>query len=83
MSMSASDTAYDAVATSLTPSAVSQYLAVTGSWELEARQDSVREIWFLPATPSTPRGRIMLPLAADYVDFRERFSDALRALRNA
>jgi hypothetical protein len=80
MSMYASDTAYDKVAASLTPAAVSQYLAVTRPWELETRQDDVREIWSLADTHGTPRGRILLPLATDYVDFHERFSDALRAL---
>lgn len=80
MSMYASDTAYDEVAASLTPTAVSQYLAVTRPWELETRQDNVREIWSLSDTHGTPRGRILLPLATDYVDFHERFSDALRAL---
>lgn len=76
MSLPASDAAYDEVAESLTPVAVSQYLAVTTPWELEVRQEHVREIWSLPDAS----GRILLPLATDYVDFRERFSDALRAL---
>jgi hypothetical protein len=80
MSMYASDTAYDEVAASLTPTAVSQYLAVTRPWELETRQDNIQEIWSLSDTHGTPRGRILLPLATDYVDFHERFSDALRAL---
>jgi hypothetical protein len=80
MSLSASDTAYGEVAESLTPMAVSQYLAVTKPWELESREEHVREIWSLPDPQGEPRGRIMLPLATDYVDFHARFSDALRAL---
>jgi hypothetical protein len=67
------------LAKSLTPSAVSQFLA-SQSWELESRQEHVREIWRLPAHDSRP-ARIMLPLATDYVDFPERFYDALKALR--
>lgn len=80
MSVSVSDAAYGEIAESLTPAAVSQYLAVTNTWELEARQDAVSEVWSLPGHGGTLRGRILLPLATDYVDFPERFSDALRAL---
>lgn len=63
---------------SLTPAAVSQFLA-SQSWELETRDDQIKEIWRVP--DHGPRAaRIMLPLATDYVDFRERFYDALRAI---
>ncbi|MGR6921118.1 hypothetical protein ACU635_43340 [[Actinomadura] parvosata] len=67
------------LADSLAPTAVSQFLA-SQAWELESRQDHVSEIWRLPAHGSRP-ARIMLPLATDYVDFRERFYDALKAIR--
>lgn len=80
MNPSASDTAFSEAAASLTPMAVSQYLAVTSPWQLEAKDENIREIWSLPDAHGNLRGRIMLPLATDYVDFRERFSDALRAL---
>src|SRR5713226_160400 len=80
MSLSASNTAYDEVAAWLTPVAVSQYLAATRPWELEIRQENVKEIWSLADSHGNRLGRIMLPLATDYVDFRERFSDSLRAL---
>ena len=87
--MRAADTDYRDLAESLPPAAVSQYLAATGDWALETRQDGVREIWTLSAPPlfpgaSTPsrrsRGRIMLPLATDFVDFGQHFRDALTAL---
>lgn len=80
MSPSAPDAAYSEVARSLTPAAVSQYLHATQSWQLEARQDRVKEIWSLVDAAGSLRGRVMLPLATDYVDYMERFSDALRAL---
>jgi hypothetical protein len=87
--MPAADTDYRDLAGSLPPAAVSQYLAATGDWTLETRQDGVREIWTLAAPPlfsgaSTAsrrsRGRIMLPLATDFVDFGQHFRDALTAL---
>lgn len=87
--MSAPDADYRDVASSLPPSAVSQYLAATGEWVLEARQAGVREIWNLQASPVSaglnrarpqPRGRIMLPLATDFVDFGQHFREALTAL---
>ncbi|AOS61565.1 hypothetical protein [Actinoalloteichus hymeniacidonis] len=62
----------------LSPSAVSQYLASHG-WELEARQAEIKEIWRLPGEGGL-RGRIMLPLATDYVDFSRRFKEVLLAL---
>jgi hypothetical protein len=86
--MSATDADYRYVASNLPPTAVSQYLAATGEWVLENRQAGVREIWSLPASPSLRsgvasgplRGRIMLPLATDFVDFRQHFQAALSAL---
>jgi hypothetical protein len=72
--------AYGEVAAALTPSAVRQYLAATPPWELESRQDQVKEIWALPGTREHPPGRILLPLDADYVDFPERFHEAVRAI---
>jgi hypothetical protein len=87
--MTAPDADYRNVAENLPPAAVSQYLAASGDWVLETRQVGVREIWNLPApsaSPSqsaarrSPRGRIMLPLATDFVDFGQHFRDALRAL---
>jgi hypothetical protein len=71
---------YREVASTLTPPAVSQYLA-TQNWELETRQAEVREIWRLPDEGGHGvRGRIMLPLATDYADFPQRFNEALLAL---
>ena len=67
------------LANSLAPAAVSQFLA-SQSWELESRQDHIREIWRLPEHDTRP-ARVMLPLATDYVDFPERFYDALKAIR--
>lgn len=87
--MPAPDAAYLEVARSLPPAAVSQYLAATGEWVLETRQVGVREIWSLPASSASPergeasrrsRGRIMLPLATDFVDFGQHFQIALSAL---
>lgn len=68
------------IASALSPSAVSQYLA-THDWQLEVRDQDVKEIWRLPVPGEDAlRGRIMLPLATDYVDFSQRFRDTLRAL---
>jgi hypothetical protein len=83
------DTDYQEVARSLPPAAVSQYLAATGEWVLETRQAGLREIWSLPASSASPergeasrrpRGRIMLPLATDFVDFGQHFQVALSSL---
>jgi hypothetical protein len=83
------DADYRDIARHLPPTAVSQYLAATGNWILERRQPGVREIWDLPAAQPSPapdvarrtsRGRIMLPLATDFVDFGQHFRDALGAL---
>ena len=87
--MTAPDADYRNVAENLPPAAVSQYLAASGDWVLETRQAGVREIWSLPAPSASPsqnaarrplRGRIMLPLATDFVDFGQHFRDALSAL---
>jgi hypothetical protein len=72
------DTSLLDLASSLAPAAVSQFLA-SQAWELESRQDHVREIWRLPAQ-GPPAARIMLPLATDFADFPERFYDALKAI---
>jgi hypothetical protein len=79
MSQAAFD-AYREIASALTPTAVSQFLA-SQDWELEQRQSEVRETWRyrsdvpLPAAP-----RVMIPLATDFADFTARFIDALEAL---
>lgn len=73
------DSEYRELASSLTPTAVSQYLAATEPWVLEARQNQIKEVWSLSG-PQGARGRILLPLDTEYVDFGERFFDALRAL---
>jgi len=70
---------YREVASSLTPPAVSQFLA-SHSWELETRQDHVKEIWRLPASGHATIPRVMIPLATDYADFTTRFVDALESL---
>ncbi|MDP4510726.1 hypothetical protein [Nonomuraea turcica] len=66
--------------TSLTPAAVSQFLA-TQSWELESRLEDVREIWRLPKDHGALAARIMLPLSSDFADYSQRFYDALNAIR--
>lgn len=66
------------IASTLSPPAVSQYLA-SHDWQLEARDQGVREIWRLPGADG-PLGRVMLPLATDYADFSMRFRDTLQAL---
>ncbi len=66
------------IASTLSPPAVSQYLA-THEWELETRDRDVKEIWKLPGDGGV-RGRIMLPLATDFVDFPRRFGETLQAL---
>ncbi|MFI6999772.1 hypothetical protein [Nocardia sp. NPDC050175] len=66
------------IASTLSPPAVSQYLA-SHDWQLEARDQDVREIWRLPGADG-PLGRVMLPLATDYADFSVRFRDTLQAL---
>ncbi|WP_194834590.1 hypothetical protein [Nocardia sp. XZ_19_369] len=66
------------IASSLSPPAVSQYLA-SHDWQLEARDHNVKEIWRLPGADGL-LGRVMLPLATDYVDFPVRFRDTLQAL---
>jgi hypothetical protein len=76
-SMSAA--AFQEIATSLTPTAVSRYLAATSPWQLEARREH-SEVWALSGKDGKLQGRIMLPLATDYADFRERFSETLTAL---
>jgi hypothetical protein len=86
--MPAPNSDYQEFARSLPPAAVSQYLAATGEWLLETRQAGVREIWSLPASPfagpgvasGRVKGRIMLPLATDFVDFGQHFQIALSAL---
>lgn len=80
MISSASDAAYGQVAASLAPTAVSQYLAASQSWVLETKQDNISEIWLLRERDGQRRGRILLPLATDYVDFPQRFAEALSAL---
>ncbi|WLQ34665.1 hypothetical protein P8A18_15020 [Streptomyces castrisilvae] len=70
---------YREAAATLSPSAVSQFLAAH-QWELEARQDHVREIWRLPGTNGAIEGRIMLPLARGFDDFSQRFTDTLLSL---
>ncbi|NKY27921.1 hypothetical protein [Nocardia gamkensis] len=66
------------VASMLSPPVVSQYLA-NHDWQLEYRDQDVKEIWRLPGEDGL-LGRIMLPLATDYVDFPRRFRETLQAL---
>src|ERR1700722_7895033 len=79
MNASILEDAFRQIIASLNPAAVSQYLAVTDPWHLESRQDHVREVWALPDGDGLRR-RILLPLAPDYVDFNDRFYDALVTL---
>ncbi|MGW4324296.1 hypothetical protein ACWEKR_00230 [Nocardia sp. NPDC004573] len=62
----------------LSPPVVSQYLA-SHDWQLESRHQDIKEIWRLPGEDGL-LGRIMLPLATDYVDFPRRFRETLQAL---
>jgi hypothetical protein len=70
---------YREAAATLSPSAVSQFLAAH-DWELESRQPQVREVWRLPGAGGTLAGRIMVPLATTYVDFSQRFQETLESL---
>ncbi|ATE58095.1 hypothetical protein [Actinosynnema pretiosum] len=71
---------YKELATTISPLAVSQYLAAE-HWDLIARDESVKEIWQAPGGGFEElRPRVMLPLATDYVDFSHRFEDSLQAL---
>lgn len=75
---SSSADGYEELASTLTPATVERYLAANG-WTLEKQEPEVRQIWTLPGDDA-PRGRIMLPLATDYVDFARRFQDTLRSI---
>ncbi|MBH0781456.1 hypothetical protein [Nocardia bovistercoris] len=66
------------IASTLSPPAVSQYLAAN-DWQLETRDDDIKEIWRLPGAEGI-RGRVMVPLATDYVDFSRRFREMLQSL---
>ncbi|GAA0356306.1 hypothetical protein ACOT81_39775 [Streptomyces sp. WI04-05B] len=70
---------YREVASTLTPSAVSQFLAAH-DWELETRQAQIREIWRLTSSSGALEGRIMVPLATAYTDFQQRFEETLESL---
>ncbi|MFE2532593.1 hypothetical protein [Streptomyces sp. NPDC059371] len=70
---------YREAASALAPTAVSQFLAAH-HWELEATQSDIKQIWRLPRGGGVADARIMLPLATDYVDFKQRFNDTLFAL---
>ncbi|MFJ1954954.1 hypothetical protein ACIOGT_12190 [Streptomyces microflavus] len=70
---------YREAASTLTPTAVSQFLAAH-SWELEARKPHVREVWRLTSSSGTLEGRIMVPLATGYTDFQQRFQETLESL---
>ncbi|MEU3469759.1 hypothetical protein ABZ716_17830 [Streptomyces sp. NPDC006687] len=79
MSRTAFDT-YREIASSLTPAAVSQFLA-SQDWELEQRQSKVREVWrYRSDGPLLAAPRVMIPLATDFSDFTPRFIDALESL---
>jgi len=80
MSLPVVGSGYADLAATLTPTEVSAFLAANGSWELENRISDVKEIWTRPASGTTQRARVMLPLATDYADYEERFADALRAI---
>ncbi|MEU3341968.1 hypothetical protein [Streptomyces sp. NPDC006668] len=70
---------YGEAASTLTPSAVSQFLAAH-DWELETRQPRVREVWRLTSSAGNLEGRIMVPLATDFADFQQRFQETLESL---
>ncbi|MEV0910035.1 hypothetical protein [Streptomyces hokutonensis] len=70
---------YREVASTLTPSAVTQFLA-SHDWELEQRQPDIREIWRYRSNSLSATPRVMIPLATDFADFTARFMDALESL---
>ncbi|WP_244291582.1 MULTISPECIES: hypothetical protein [Streptomyces] len=70
---------YREVAATLTPPAVSQFLAAH-DWELEQRQPHIREVWRYASGRSGDAARVMIPLATDFADFGARFTDALESL---
>ncbi|WP_433729611.1 hypothetical protein ACQP0C_00825 [Nocardia sp. CA-129566] len=70
--------AFDDLAATLTPAKVSQYLAAH-DWVLETRQPGISEVWSLPGDEG-PEGRVMVPMATDYIDFPRRFRDSIRTL---
>ncbi|MEU2975459.1 hypothetical protein ABZ678_00185 [Streptomyces hirsutus] len=78
MNRSAFDS-YREIASTLTPSAVSQFLAYH-DWELEQKQPEVREVWRYRSTSLATAPRVMVPLATDFADFTPRFVDALESL---
>ncbi len=78
MNRSAFDS-YREIASTLTPSAVSQFLAYH-DWELEQKQPEVREVWRYRSTSLDTAPRVMVPLATDFADFTPRFVDALESL---
>jgi hypothetical protein len=67
---------YGGLSAVLSPAAVSQHLAAHG-WQLERRQDKVRELWSLTDDAGDTIGRVLLPLATDFEDFRHRYDEAL------
>lgn len=72
------DASYREAASTLRPQAVSEYLAVS-PWNLE-RRDDIKEIWQLRSATGESLGRLMLPLATNYIDFADRFYDAILTL---
>ncbi|GAB3488882.1 hypothetical protein [Nocardiopsis coralliicola] len=70
---------FQEAAENLSPGAVSQFLAAH-NWQLEARQENVREVWRLRSVFGRPEGRVMLPLARGFVDFHRRFAETLEVL---
>ncbi|WP_214107926.1 YbjN domain-containing protein [Acrocarpospora catenulata] len=79
MSRSITDASLQELVQTLTPNAVSRYLA-SHDWELESRQDDIREIWRLPGHDGDLLARIMLPLDSEYLDYPRRFFDALKTI---
>jgi len=65
------DASYREAASTLRPQAVSEYLAVS-PWNLE-RRDDIKEIWQLRSTTGESLGRLMLPLATNYIGLRRPF----------
>ncbi|HKW93025.1 MAG TPA: hypothetical protein VJX92_14095 [Methylomirabilota bacterium] len=79
MSTSTRDS-YREIAELLAPSAVSQYLAAQ-RWTMESSQPDIKEVWRLPEEAGGGQtARVMVPLATDFVDFHQRFTDTLLAL---
>ena len=61
----------------LSPQTVAAFLVATG-WELQS-EDAAKQVWGLTENRQ-PRARLVLPLDPEFVDFDQRFHEALNRL---